>query len=191
MNNKIICTSPNILNYELITRFFINNIMELPKLETITLNFGFLHNLNNKKQIIPALVALNLISSQNGVPAKSKKQIYNYKIRKGMIVGAFCTLRNKKMNLFFENFLKLDFLKNENNLFFKDNQSVKNMPSLTVTIKNLNIFPELESKHQLFKQLGSLNITFVFKNTPIIKKNFFVVKLILDSLTFPIVFRRK
>lgn len=71
--------------------------MQVPKLEKICINQGLGVGVADKKIIEGAIQELGLITGQKAVATKSKKDIANFKLRKGMPIGARVTLRGDKM----------------------------------------------------------------------------------------------
>ena len=87
---------------KMISVFNYSNVMEVPKLKSISLNNGFGDAKNNSKGLESSVQELALISGQKPVITKAKKDISNFKIRKGWPVGCKVTLRSFKMYEFFE-----------------------------------------------------------------------------------------
>ncbi|MFQ6604181.1 MAG: 50S ribosomal protein L5 [Fidelibacterota bacterium] len=86
----------------LMKRFGYKTAMQVPRLEKITINYGIGDAKNNSKALESALKELNLIAGQKAVITRSRKDISNFKIRKGFPVGAMVTLRANRMYEFFE-----------------------------------------------------------------------------------------
>ena len=86
----------------LMKKFGYNNLMEIPKLLSITLNMGIGDAKVNAKSLESALSELTQISGQKPVVTKAKKDISNFKIRKGFPVGCKVTLRSGRMYEFLE-----------------------------------------------------------------------------------------
>ena len=84
------------------TSFNYSNIMEVPKINSISLNMGIGDAKNNSKGLESAIDELTLISGQKPITTKAKKDISNFKIRKGYPAGCKVTLRSAKMYEFFE-----------------------------------------------------------------------------------------
>jgi large subunit ribosomal protein L5 len=78
-------------------RFKYKNVMEVPKLEKITVNMGLGEAKDNAKIMETAVQELALITGQRPVVTKAKKSIANFKLRQGMSVGAKVTLRGDNM----------------------------------------------------------------------------------------------
>ena len=86
----------------MIKRFDYVNIMQVPKILSISLNMGIGDAKNNSKGLESALNELTAISGQKPLITKAKADISNFKIRKGYPVGCKVTLRSSKMYEFFE-----------------------------------------------------------------------------------------
>lgn len=75
----------------LMKRFGYKSIMQVPRLEKICLNRGVNGAVNDKKMVDIAIDELTNITGQKAVPTSSKKDISNFKLRKGMPIGARVT----------------------------------------------------------------------------------------------------
>ena len=98
-NEKIIKKMINVFNY--------SNVMEVPKLKSISLNIGLGDAKNNSKGLESAVEELALISGQKPITTKAKKDISNFKIRKGWPVGCKVTLRSNMMFEFLERLISV------------------------------------------------------------------------------------
>ena len=87
--------------------FNYSNVMEVPKLKSISLNIGLGDAKNNSKGLESALQELTLITGQKPVITKAKKDISNFKIRKGWPVGCKVTLRSNMMFEFLERLISI------------------------------------------------------------------------------------
>ena len=72
-------------------KFQYSNVMEIPKLEKITINMGLGEAKDNAKIIEQAVKELAAISGQKPVVTKARKSIANFKVREGMPVGVKVT----------------------------------------------------------------------------------------------------
>jgi len=81
------------------------SIMQVPKLEKICINQGLGAAVADKKMVDQACEEISLITVQKAVATKSKKDISNFKLRKGMPIGARVTLRGDMMYEFLERFI--------------------------------------------------------------------------------------
>ena len=73
------------------------NVMQVPKLDKICINQGVGQAVNDKKLIELASDEITKITGQKSVVALSKKDISNFKLRKGMPIGVKVTLRRHRM----------------------------------------------------------------------------------------------
>ena len=81
------------------------SVMQVPKLVKICLNQGIGSAASDKKQIEAAQNEMTMITGQKAVLTKSTKDISNFKLRKGMPIGARVTLRGDTMYEFLERFI--------------------------------------------------------------------------------------
>ena len=96
---KVVQKLKNTFNY--------SNVMEVPKLQSISLNIGLGDAKNNSKGLESALQELTLITGQKPIITKAKKDISNFKIRKGWPVGCKVTLRSNMMYEFLERLISI------------------------------------------------------------------------------------
>jgi len=81
-------------------KFQYKNVMEVPKLEKITINMGLGEAKDNAKLMETACAELALITGQKPVVTKARKSIANFKLRQGNPIGAKVTLRGDRMYVF-------------------------------------------------------------------------------------------
>ncbi|MDA3819302.1 MAG: 50S ribosomal protein L5 [Candidatus Delongbacteria bacterium] len=87
-------------------QFQYTSIMEIPRIEKIVINQGIGDAITDKKLITTAMEELALITGQNPVTTHSKRDISNFKVRKGMPIGVRVTLRRHKMYEFLERLVR-------------------------------------------------------------------------------------
>ena len=88
-------------------KFQYKNVMEVPKLEKITLNMGLGDTKDNPKLLEMAVKEMAMIAGQAPVVTKSRKSIANFKLREGMSVGCKVTLRGDRMYEFADKFFNI------------------------------------------------------------------------------------
>lgn len=81
---------------ELKTQYKYTSIMQVPRIEKITLNIG-LNAAADKKVLANAISDLTLIAGQKAVPTVARNSIAGFKIRKGWPLGCKVTLRGERM----------------------------------------------------------------------------------------------
>lgn len=87
---------------KLMEQFGYKNIMQVPKIEKITLNMGVGEAVADKKVIDKAVGDMTAIAGQKPVVTKARKSVATFKIRTGYPVGCKVTLRREKMYEFLD-----------------------------------------------------------------------------------------
>ena len=87
--------------------FGYKNVMQVPRLEKITLNIGLGEAVASANAIELGLAGLTVIAGQKPIVTKARKSIANFKLREGMSVGVKTTLRGAKMWDFFDRLLNI------------------------------------------------------------------------------------
>ncbi|HAQ70828.1 50S ribosomal protein L5 [Salibacteraceae bacterium] len=88
-------------------KFQYSSIMQVPRLTKIVLNQGLGDATADKKVIESAIQEMGLISGQKAIATIAKKDISNFKLRKGMPIGAKVTLRGDMMYEFLDRFISV------------------------------------------------------------------------------------
>jgi len=88
-------------------RFKYGNVMNVPKLQKISINIGVGEAASEPKLLETALQELTQIAGQKPQIRKSKKAISNFKLREGQAIGCRVTLRRKAMYEFLDRFCSL------------------------------------------------------------------------------------
>jgi large subunit ribosomal protein L5 len=86
----------------LVKQFEYKNKMEVPKILKISVNQGLGQAIIDKKLIDAGIEEMTMITGQRAVSTKSKKDISNFKLRKGMPIGVRVTLRGDNMYEFLD-----------------------------------------------------------------------------------------
>lgn len=92
---------------KLFKQFGFKSPMQVPRLVKIALNQGLGGAITDKKLIDTGINELSLISGQRAVATKSKKDISNFKLRKGMPIGVRVTLRATMMYEFLDRLISV------------------------------------------------------------------------------------
>tara|TARA_R110001592_G_scaffold63598_1_gene195116 strand:- start:1304 stop:1843 length:540 start_codon:yes stop_codon:yes gene_type:complete len=82
--------------------FGYDSVMQVPKIEKITLNMGVGEAIADKKLLENALADLEKLSGQKPVTTKARKSVAGFKVREGYPIGCKVTLRGERMWEFFE-----------------------------------------------------------------------------------------
>jgi large subunit ribosomal protein L5 len=92
---------------QLMKRFGYKNVMQVPRLEKITLNMGLGEAVQNIKILDSAAEELSHIAGQKAVITKAKRSIAAFKLREGMPIGVMVTLRRGRMLNFFDKLVNI------------------------------------------------------------------------------------
>ena len=141
---------------ELIKQFGYKSVMEVPRIEKITLNMGVGEAVADKKVMEHAVSDLEKIAGQKPVVTVARKSIAGFKIRDNYPVGCKVTLRRDQMFEFLDRLITIalprvrDFRGVSGNSF--DGRGNYNMG-----VREQIIFPEIE--YDKIDALRGLNIT--------------------------------
>jgi len=139
-------------------KFQYKSVMQVPKLEKIVVSQGVGAATADKKLIDNAVAELTLITGQKAVPTKSKKDISNFKLRKGMPIGARVTLRNNNMYEFLDRLVSVSLPRIRDFRGIND-KSFDGRGNYTLGIIEQIIFPEINIDK--INKIQGMDITFV------------------------------
>jgi len=142
----------------LVKKFGYKSIMQTPKLEKICINRGVNGAVADKKLVDVALDELSQISGQKAMATLSKKDISNFKLRKGMPIGARVTLRGEKMYEFLDRLISVALPRVRD---FKgvNDKSFDGRGNYTLGVTEQIIFPEIDIDK--VNKITGMDITFV------------------------------
>ena len=92
---------------QLAKEFGYKSVMQVPRIEKITLNMGLGEALTDKKVLENATNDMQLIAGQKPVVTKARKSVAGFKIREGYPIGCKVTLRGDRMWEFFERLISI------------------------------------------------------------------------------------
>ncbi|MDY3894188.1 MAG: 50S ribosomal protein L5 [Candidatus Cryptobacteroides sp.] len=138
-------------------QFGYSTVMQVPKLVKITINEGIGDATGDKKLVDVAQQELSVITGQKAVVTTSRKDISNFKLRKGMPIGTKVTLRDVKMYEFLERLIRISLPRIRD--FNGISEKMDGKGNYTLGIKEQIIFPEIDID-KITKILG-MEITFV------------------------------
>ena len=142
---------------KLMKEFGYTTVMQCPKLVKITINEGVGDATADKKLVETAAQELTIITGQKAVVTRSRKDISNFKLRKGMPIGTKVTLRDVKMYEFLERLIRVSLPRIRD--FNGISEKMDGKGNYTLGIKEQIIFPEIDID-KISKILG-MEITFV------------------------------
>jgi large subunit ribosomal protein L5 len=88
-------------------KFGYKNVMEIPRIEKITLNMGVGEASQDKKKVQTAATEMEAIAGQKPVITKARKSIAQFKLREGMPIGCKVTLRRERMYEFLDRLITI------------------------------------------------------------------------------------
>lgn len=137
--------------------FGYSSIMQVPKLEKIVINQAIGKAVSDKKIIDVAVNEITSITGQKAIPVRSKRDIANFKLRKGMPIAVKVTLRGVKMYEFLERLIVVALPR------IRDFQGISNKldgrGNYNLGITEQIIFPEIDIEK--IGQIMGMDITFV------------------------------
>jgi large subunit ribosomal protein L5 len=160
-------------------RFEYKSPMQVPRITKICLNQGIGKATADKKLVEAAVEEMTLLSGQRAVATMATKDISNFKLRKGVPIGARVTLRGDKMYEFLDRLITVSLPRT------RDFRGVKSSGfdgrgNFTFGVKEQIIFPEIDLEK--VKAINGMDITFVTT-----AKNNEEAKALLESFGFPFV----
>lgn len=142
----------------MIEKFNYKNIMQVPKLTKVCLSQGIGNAVSDKKLVDAAVEEMTTITGQKAMATFSKKDISNFKLRKGMPIGAKVTLRGEKMWEFVDRFVAIS-LPRTRDFRGVEPKGFDGRGNYTLGIKEQIIFPEIDIDK--IKNITGMDITFV------------------------------
>jgi large subunit ribosomal protein L5 len=163
----------------LIEKFGYKTVMRVPKLQKIVLSQGMGDAVADKKLIDSAVADLSRIAGQKAVTTISKKDISNFKLRKGMPIGTKVTLRGDKMFDFLDRLLSVSLPRTRD---FRgiNPKGFDGRGNFNLGVKEHIIFPEIDID-KVNRILG-MDITFVTS-----AESDEEAKALLDAFGFPFI----
>lgn len=138
--------------------FGYKSIMQVPRLEKICLNQGLGDAIADKKLIESGVNEMTMIAGQKAVATKSKRDISNFKLRKGMPIGVRVTLRGKNMYEFLDRLVAVAMPRVRDFRGISD-KGFDGKGNFSMGITEQIIFPEIDIDK--ISQITGMNITFV------------------------------
>lgn len=146
------------ITQSLMKNFGYSSVMQIPKLEKICINQGVGDAVSDKRLVESAVEEITLITGQKANPTYSKKDISNFKLRKGMPIGVRVTLRGDKMYEFLDRLIAVALPRTRD---FRgiEPKGFDGNGNFTLGIKEQIIFPEIDIDK--IKNVSGMDITFV------------------------------
>lgn len=160
-------------------KFGYKTVMRVPKLQKIVISQGLGDAVADKKIIDHAVIDVSRIAGQRAVSTISKKDVSNFKLRKGMPIGTKVTLRGDKMYDFLDRLISVAMPRTRD---FRgiNPKGFDGRGNFNLGVKEHIIFPEIDID-KVNKILG-MDITFVTS-----AENDEEGRALLDAFGFPFV----
>ncbi|PZP62770.1 MAG: 50S ribosomal protein L5 [Azospira oryzae] len=141
---------------QLMKQFGYKTVMQVPRIEKITLNMGVGEAVADKKVLENAVADLEKIAGQKPVVTKARKSIAGFKIRAGFPIGCMVTLRRARMYEFLDRLISIAIPR------IRDFRGISprafdGRGNFSMGVKEQIIFPEIE--YDKIDALRGMNIT--------------------------------
>ena len=135
----------------------------IPKLEKLVINLSSNEVINNPKEMLICITAAELLTNQKPIIYRAKKSLSEFRLKKNSVIGLKITLRKNHLFDLLENFIflyipKLNYFNGLNKL-----TNLNSTNSLSIGLKNLISFPQLNQNALRFKKSLGCTFTFILK----------------------------
>jgi len=141
---------------KLMERFGYQSIMQVPRIEKITLNMGLGEAMDDKKVVTWAVADMEKIAGQKPVITLARKSIAGFKVREGWPIGCKVTLRGVRMYEFLDRLISVA-LPRVRDFRGLSNRSFDGRGNYSLGFKEQIVFPEIE--YDKIDALRGLDIT--------------------------------
>ncbi len=162
---------------ELMEQFGYKSIMQVPRIEKITLNMGVGEGVADRKHIENAVEDLTKIAGQKAIVTVARKAIAGFKIREGYPIGCKVTLRGRRMYEFLDRLISIA-LPRVRDFRGLSARSFDGRGNYNLGVREQIIFPEIE--YDKIDAVRGLNISI----TTTAKSNE-EAKALLSAFSFP------
>lgn len=139
-------------------KFGYKTVMRVPRLQKIVISQGLGDAVADKKIIENAIADVSRIAGQKAISTNSKKDVSNFKLRKGMPIGTKVTLRGDKMYDFLDRFISIALPRTRD---FRgiNPKGFDGRGNFNLGVKEHIIFPEIDIDK--VSRIMGMDITFV------------------------------
>lgn len=141
---------------ELTEKFQYKSIMQVPRIEKITLNMGVGEAINDKKLLENAASDMTTITGQKPLITKARRSVAGFKIREGYPIGCKVTLRGARMWDFLERLISIA-LPRVRDFRGLNAKSFDGRGNYSMGVREQIIFPEIE--YDKIDRIRGLDIT--------------------------------
>lgn len=128
---------------QMMEQFSYKSVMEVPRIQKITLNMGLGEAVGDKKVLENAVGDMTAISGQKPVVTLARKSIAGFKIRDNYPIGCKVTLRRNRMYEFLDRLVSISIPRIRD---FRgiSNRSFDGRGNYSMGVKEQIIFPEID-----------------------------------------------
>jgi large subunit ribosomal protein L5 len=163
---------------ELMKKFSYSNVMQVPKIEKVTINMGVGGAMVDKKLIENAVNDMTAIVGQKPVVTKARKSVAAFKVRQGWPIGCKVTLRRERMYEFLDRLINIAIprIRDFRGLSGK---SFDGRGNYSLGVREQIIFPEID--YDKIDQIRGMDITITTT-----ARTDEEARALLDAFRFPI-----
>ncbi|MGW8186194.1 MAG: 50S ribosomal protein L5 [Desulfobacterales bacterium] len=143
---------------QLMESFKYRNVMQVPKLDKVTLNMGLGEAIHNIKILDSAVEELQAIAGQRPVITRARRSIATFKLRTGMPIGCMVTLRQDRMYDFFNKLVNIA-LPRVRDFRGLSGKAMDGFGNYSLGVKEQLIFPEID--YDKIDKVKGLNVSIV------------------------------
>ncbi|MEJ2473342.1 MAG: 50S ribosomal protein L5 [Desulfobacterales bacterium] len=143
---------------QLMETFKYRNVMQVPKLEKMTLNMGLGEAIHNIKILDSAVEELQAIAGQRPVITRARRSIATFKLRTGMPIGCMVTLRQDRMYDFLNKLVNIA-LPRVRDFRGLSGKAMDGFGNYSLGVKEQLIFPEID--YDKIDKIKGLNVSIV------------------------------
>ena len=143
---------------QLMETFKYRNVMQVPKLEKVTLNMGLGEAIHNIKILDSAVEELQAIAGQRPVITRARRSIATFKLRTGMPIGCMVTLRQDRMYDFLNKLVNIA-LPRVRDFRGLSGRAMDGFGNYSLGVKEQLIFPEID--YDKIDKIKGLNVSIV------------------------------
>jgi large subunit ribosomal protein L5 len=123
--------------------FGYTNVMAIPKIEKVVVNMGLGEATGNAKIVDTGVDEIARVTGQKPVVTRAKKSIAQFKVRKGMPIGAMVTLRGDRMWEFLDRLISIA-LPRVRDFRGVSQKGFDGRGNYTLGLKDQLLFPEID-----------------------------------------------
>ena len=127
----------------LMEKFGYVSVMQIPRVEKITLNMGVGEAIGDKKILENAVRDMELIAGQKAIVTMARKSVAGFKIREGWPIGCKVTLRRGRMYEFFDRLINIAIPRTRDFRGFSP-RAFDGRGNYSLGIKEQIVFPEID-----------------------------------------------